>query len=154
MSTYTQVKEFHKTFGHPCPNELQKDLSPDLIKLRIKLIVEELGEYIAACMNEESNNFLKINHLFRQVEVIVDGLKDGELEYDVIEAADALGDIAVVTNGAAIVSGIDLDAIIAEIHRSNMSKLGSDGKPIYREDGKILKGPGYFKPNIKEILGV
>lgn len=72
---------------------------------------------------------------------------------DLIEVADALADIAYVVYGAALTFGIDLDAVLAEVHRSNMSKLGSDGRPIYRADGKILKGPRYFRPDIAAVLG-
>lgn len=73
---------------------------------------------------------------------------------DEVEVADALGDLIYVIYGTAISFGIDLDAVVAEIHRSNMSKLGEDGKPIYREDGKVLKGPNYFKPDILGVLNV
>lgn len=72
---------------------------------------------------------------------------------DIVEVADALGDIAYVVYGAAKTFGIPLDEVVDEIHRSNMSKLGEDGKPIYREsDRKVLKGENYFPPNIKAIL--
>ena len=81
----------------------------------------------------------------------------GELRWalaagDVVETADALADIAYVVFGAALTFGIDLDAVLAEVHRSNMSKLGLDGKPVYREDGKVLKGPGYFRPDVRGVL--
>jgi len=71
---------------------------------------------------------------------------------DMIEIADALTDILYVVYGAGHAFGIDLDECYHEVHRINMSKLGADGKPIYREDGKILKGPDYFHPNLKDIL--
>ena len=71
---------------------------------------------------------------------------------DIVEIADALTDILYVVYGAGHAFGIDLDECYHEVHRSNMSKLGADGKPIYREDGKILKGPDYFHPNLKDIL--
>ena len=71
---------------------------------------------------------------------------------DIVEIADALTDILYVVYGAGHAFGIDLDECYAEVHRSNMSKLGEDGKPIYREDGKVLKGPNYFHPNLKDIL--
>lgn len=73
---------------------------------------------------------------------------------DIVEAADALGDLLYVTYGAAVTMGIDLDKVFAEIHRSNLTKLGEDGKPIYREDGKAIKGPNFELPRIAEILGV
>ena len=71
---------------------------------------------------------------------------------DIVEVADALTDILYVVYGAGHAFGIDLDECFMEVHESNMSKLGEDGKPIYREDGKVLKGPGYFPPNLQEIV--
>lgn len=73
---------------------------------------------------------------------------------DVVEVADALADIVYVAYGAALTHGIDLDAVLAEVHYSNMSKLGPDGKPIRREDGKILKGPNFSPPDIARVLGL
>ena len=67
---------------------------------------------------------------------------------DTVEAADALADLVYVIYGMALETGIDLAAVLAEVQRSNMSKLGTDGRPIYREDGKVLKGPGYFAPDV------
>lgn len=73
---------------------------------------------------------------------------------DVVEVADALADIVYVAYGAALTHGIDLDAVLAEVHRSNMSKLGEDGKPVLREDGKVVKGPNYFRPDVAGVLGL
>ena len=73
---------------------------------------------------------------------------------DLIETADALGDLKYVVEGAALVFGIPLEPVFMEIHRSNMSKLGTDGKPIYREDGKVLKGPNYTPPNVAAVLAI
>jgi len=73
---------------------------------------------------------------------------------DIIEVADALTDLLYVVYGAGHAFGIDLDECFLEVHESNMSKLGEDGRPIYREDGKVLKGSDYFPPNLKEILNV
>ena len=71
---------------------------------------------------------------------------------DTVETADALADLIYVIYGMALETGIDLAAVLAEVQRSNMSKLGADGKPVYREDGKVLKGPGYFPPNVEAVL--
>lgn len=71
---------------------------------------------------------------------------------DIVEVADALTDLLYVVYGAGHAFGIDLDECFTEVHESNMSKLGEDGKPIYREDGKVLKGPNYFPPNLEEIV--
>ena len=73
---------------------------------------------------------------------------------DVVEIADALTDLLYVVYGAGHAFGIDLDDCFLEVHESNMSKLGKDGRPIYRDDGKVLKGPDFFQPNLKEILDV
>ena len=114
--------QFMKSFGQEV---LTKPTLPDpnLAKLRLELIREEVEE----------------------LNVGIEGM-------DIVEIADALTDILYVVYGAGHAFGIDLDACYSEVHRSNMSKLGEDGKPIYREDGKILKGPDYFHPNLKEIL--
>lgn len=116
------VRAFHEAFGHPIAPSPTL-VDHELALLRYDLISEELGEYATAA-----------------------------LEGDVVEIADALGDMLYVIHGAALVHGIDLDPVFAEIQRSNMSKLGADGKPIYRKDGKILKGPGYSPPNLRRIL--
>lgn len=96
---------------------------PHRWNLRSRLIREEYDEFVEACLNE-----------------------------DPIEIADALGDIVYLCYGTAIEMGINLDAVIREIHRSNMTKLGPDGKPVYRDDGKVLKGPDYEPPQIAPIL--
>jgi predicted HAD superfamily Cof-like phosphohydrolase len=121
MTPGEMVKEFHGAYGvavrmTPVAKIPEKDL-------RIKLIKEEVKEYIEA-------------------------LETG----DIASIAQELADIVYVVYGAAITHGIDLDAVLAEVHRANMSKLDEDGNPIYREDGKVLKGPFYEKPDIYRIL--
>lgn len=93
--------------------------------LRYRLIYEELGELREALDNR-----------------------------DIVEVADALTDLLYVVYGAGHSFGINLDKCFEEVHNSNMSKLGEDGKPIYREDGKVLKGPNFREPNLKDLLGV
>lgn len=114
--------QFMRAFGQEVLTEPTCP-SPELAKLRLELIREEVEE----------------------LNVGIEGM-------DIVEIADALTDILYVVYGAGHAFGIDLDACYAEVHRSNMSKLGEDGKPIYREDGKVLKGPNYFHPNLKDIL--
>ena len=119
------VKAFHTAFkiGH---REIPKaDLGSDKNMLRYKLMREENEEYLEAA----SDN-------------------------DLVEVADALGDMLYILCGTIIEHGMQdkIEEVFNEIQRSNMSKLGEDGKPIYREDGKVLKGPNYFKPNIAKIL--
>jgi len=119
-----QVTEFHNAFG------VVNGTSPKLIdketfQLRFNLMLEENEEYLEACQKE-----------------------------DLVGIADALGDMMYVLAGTMLTHGMHnkIEEVITEIHRSNMSKLGEDGKPIIRDDGKVLKGPSYFKPNISSIL--
>lgn len=114
-----KVIEFHEAFGHPIPH-IAGFPDSDRISLRLGLITEELSELSLAVDTR-----------------------------DLTEVADALGDILYVTYGMGIEFGLPMNAIFGAIHDSNMSKLGEDGKPIYREDGKILKGPNYKKPTKK-----
>ena len=122
MTNFEKVGLFMTTFGQ----EVKKkpSLSSDKINnLRINLIQEELNEFKEAISNK-----------------------------DLKEAADALTDILYVTYGAGHAFGINLDNCFDEVQRSNMSKLGNDGKPIYNEHGKVMKGPNYFKPNLNKFL--
>ena len=83
----------------------------------------------------------------------LDELSDAVADRDMIQIADALTDLLYVIYGAGHAFGIDLDECFQEVHASNMSKLGENGRPIYREDGKVMKGPGYFEPDLEGILG-
>ena len=122
MTNFLKVKRFMETFGQEVLNK-PKFPNDKTIKLRIDLIKEELNE-----LEEAINN----NNL--------------------VEVADALTDILYVTYGAGHSFGIDLDACFEEVQNSNMSKLGDDGKPIYNEFGKVMKGPNYFKPNLIKYI--
>ena len=119
------VKIFHETFGVKISNKPTLELSKDILKLRHSLMQEENNEYLKAV--EEKN---------------------------LIEVADALGDMLYILCGTILTHGFQnlIEDIFDEIQSSNMSKLGDDGKPIYRNDGKVLKGPNYKKPNIKKII--
>tara|TARA_B100001996_G_C18454412_1_gene513565 strand:+ start:320 stop:694 length:375 start_codon:yes stop_codon:yes gene_type:complete len=122
MSNFEKVKKFMETFGQ----EVKKtpSFSTDKINnLRFDLIKEE-----------------------------VDELKEAMLNKDLLEVADALTDILYVTYGAGHAFGIDLDSCFQEVQNSNMSKLGDDGKPIYNESGKVMKGPNYFKPDLNKFI--
>ncbi|RYF06923.1 MAG: hypothetical protein EOO77_26315 [Oxalobacteraceae bacterium] len=77
---------------------------------------------------------------------------DGEKNNDLVEIADALADIIYIAYGTGVSYGLPMDEIFDEVHRSNMSKLGEDGRPVYREDGKVVKGPNYSKPDIHAIV--
>ncbi|MFL2543341.1 MAG: phosphoribosyl-ATP diphosphatase [Alphaproteobacteria bacterium] len=124
MSNFNKVKNFMNTYGQEVKNTPEFPESK-IVQLRIDLIQEELNE-----LKEAINN------------------------NDIIEVADALTDILYVTYGAGHSFGVDLDSCFNEVQNSNMSKLGDDGKPIYNESGKVMKGPNYFKPNIKKIIGL
>ena len=122
MTNFEKVGEFMKTFGQEVKSK--SSLSSDKINiLRINLIEEELDE-----------------------------LKQAINQKNLIEVADALTDILYVTYGAGHAFGINLDKCFEEVQNSNMSKLGDNGKPIYSEKGKVLKGPNYFKPNLSNVL--
>ena len=122
MTNFEKVGLFMTTFGQEVKKK--SELSSEKINsLRISLIKEELDELTKA-----------IN------------------ENDILEVADALTDILYVTYGAGHAFGVDLDKCFDEVQNSNMSKLGDDGKPIYNENGKVLKGPNYFKPDLSKFL--
>ena len=122
MSNFSKVGTFMKTFGQEV--KVKPAFSTDKInKLRIDLIKEELEELTEAMKNN-----------------------------DLLEVADALTDILYVTYGAGHAFGIDLDKCFEEVQNSNMSKLGENGKPIYNESGKVMKGPNYFKPDLSKFV--
>ena len=119
------VALFHETFGMGVSTTMRADLGPNKNLLRFNLMDEENKEYLEAAQ-----------------------------ENNLVEVADALGDMLYILCGTILEHGMQykIEEVFNEIQRSNMSKLGADGKPIYREDGKVLKGPNYFQPNIKSIL--
>ena len=122
MSNFNSVKKFMETFGQEVKNKANFP-EEKIVKLRYDLIAEELEEFKVA-------------------------LKDRDIK----EVADALTDILYVTYGAGHAFGINLDKCFDEVQNSNMSKLGKDGKPIYNEFGKVMKGPNYFKPNLEKFI--
>ena len=122
MSNFNHVKKFMETYGQEV--KIKSEFPNEkIVTLRVDLIMEELAELNEAIRNR-----------------------------DIVEVADALTDILYVTYGAGHSFGIDLDKCFAEVQRSNMSKLDEDGKAIFNENGKVLKGPNYFKPNLKQYL--
>ena len=122
MSNFSKVGIFMKTFGQEIRNK--PSFSTDKInKLRLDLIKEELSELTEAVNNK-----------------------------DLLEVADALTDILYVTYGAGHAFGIDLDKCFDEVQNSNMSKLDENGKPIYNDNGKVMKGPNYFKPDLSKFV--
>ena len=119
------VETFYKAFGLGVKHKPTASLGDEKKRLRFNLMKEENEEYLEAAQNK-----------------------------DLVEVADALGDMLYILCGTMIEHGMQnkIEAVFDEIQRSNMSKLGEDGKPIYRKDGKVLKGPNYFKPNIHSVL--
>ena len=119
------VQEFHEAFGLGIQHKPIAKLEYNKLKLRFDLMAEENEEYLEAAKNN-----------------------------DVIEVADALGDMLYILCGTIIEHGMQdkIEEIFDEIQKSNLSKLGEDGKPIYRNDGKVMKGPNYFKPDISKVL--
>ena len=119
------VQDFHEAFGLGVQHEPVAALPEEKLQLRFNLMAEENEEYLEAARNG-----------------------------DLVEVADALGDMLYILCGTILEHGMQhkIEEVFEEIQRSNMSKLGGDGQPIYREDGKVMKGPNYFKPNIASIL--
>ena len=119
------VRLFHETYGLGVSEEMKADLGTLKNELRYNLMKEENEEYLEAVQNN-----------------------------DIVEIADALGDMLYILCGTILEHGLQhkIEEAFDEIQRSNMSKLGEDGKPIHREDGKVMKGPNYFKPNFEKIL--
>ena len=124
MSNFNKVKTFMNTYGQEVKDS-PKFPDDKIVQLRIDLIQEELNE-----------------------------LKEAVKNNDIVEVADALSDLLYVTYGGGHSFGIDLDKCFDEVQNSNMSKLGEDGKPIYNENGKVMKGPNYFAPNLKKVMGL
>lgn len=142
----TPVVEFHEAFGHPVV--WSPKYAPNVrAKLRVMLLVEEVLEFVAA-----SGFKLVIEYSNPASEDPICKLIDSKHPPDIVQVADALGDIRYVTDGASLEWGIPLEKILREVHRSNMSKLGEDGKPVYRDDGKVMKGPNFTPPEIEAIL--
>ena len=117
---------------------------------KVKIFMETFGQEVK---RNSSLSTEKINHLrISLINEELDELKKAINDKDIKEVADALTDILYVTYGAGHAFGIDLDKCFDEVQNSNMSKLGDDGKPIYNENGKVMKGPNYFKPNLSKFL--
>ena len=122
MTNFEKVKQFMQTFGQEVKTK--------------------------ASFSDEKTNQLRLNLISEELEE----LKNAMTSKDLLEVADALTDILYVTYGAGHAFGINLDKCFDEVQNSNMSKLGSDGKPIYNESGKVMKGPDYFKPDLSKFL--
>ena len=117
---------------------------------KVKIFMQTFGQEVKS---NPSFSTEKINDLrYNLIKEELDELKQAMENKDLLEVADALTDILYVTYGAGIAFGIDLDKCFEEVQNSNMSKLGDDGKPIYNEAGKVMKGPNYFKPDLSKFV--
>ena len=117
---------------------------------KVKLFMQTYGQEVKAKANfsDEKTNKLRIDLIKEELEELTKAMD----EKDLLEVADALTDILYVTYGAGHAFGINLDKCFEEVQSSNMSKLGEDGKPIYNEAGKVMKGPNYFKPDLSKYI--
>lgn len=138
------VRQFHETYNLPVVDHPNVDR--DRVHMRMALIAEEFAELVGAVYGKDARATIE--------DAYASAVKADDNTRDTVETADALGDLVYVVYGMALEMGIPLSDVLAEIQASNMSKLGSDGLPIYREDGKVLKGPGFFAPDIKKVLGL
>ncbi|MDP9805533.1 putative HAD superfamily Cof-like phosphohydrolase [Trueperella bonasi] len=139
------VRQFHHTYGMPIADD-GPNADRDRIHMRMSLIAEEFAELTGAVYGAHARSV--IEQAFEEARTTDD------FSRDTVEVADALGDLTYVIYGMALELGIPMADVLAEIQGSNMSKLGADGQPIYREDGKVLKGPNFYNPNIAKVLGL
>jgi predicted HAD superfamily Cof-like phosphohydrolase len=124
------VKEFHEVFGHSIDQPFEKDL----VQLRLNLISEEVTELMQEFFSYEREEWLEVDRVSKA------------------RILKEMADIQYVLSGMAVAFGLPLDKAFKLVHESNMSKLGEDGKPIYRDDGKVLKGPNYKPPVMENLL--
>lgn len=140
------VMQFHHTYDVPIRPFETPSLSYDRMAMRVRLIAEEFAELMGAIYGRRARAIIEA--------ATVSAMEADDNERDVVEAADALADLVYVIYGMAIESGMDLDSVLAEVQASNLSKLMPDGSVKLREDGKVLKGPNFFPPNIARGLGL
>ena len=140
------VLQFHHTYSVPIRPFSDPTLDYERMNMRMSLIAEEFAELMGAVYGPRARAIIEA--------ATVEAVAADEGERDVIEAADALADLVYVVYGMAIESGMNLDSVLAEVQASNLSKLMPDGSVKLREDGKVLKGPNFFQPNIARGLGL
>lgn len=150
ITNLQSVKQFMRVFQQAYSDTPTDTVDSSIIKLRLKLALEELEELFFATMNRQSQKLVNIH--FKQINSFIEALDDSSFSINLIDIADALTDIEYINNGTAAVFGIPLDATFREVHRSNMSKLDADGKPVFREDGKVIKSDLYSPPDLDSVL--
>ncbi|AOZ72550.1 hypothetical protein BK816_03925 [Boudabousia tangfeifanii] len=138
------VRQFHETYD--CPILDEPSLEIERLGMRMDLILEEACELVGAVYGASARKTMEL--AWQNAKAEDDGTRD------LVETADALGDLIYVIYGMALETGIDLPAVLSQVQASNLSKLDADGSVIYREDGKVLKGPNFFGPRIAEVLGL
>ncbi|MDO4887910.1 MAG: GNAT family N-acetyltransferase [Actinomycetaceae bacterium] len=139
------VRQFHEVYDLPIVTD-GASVDRDRVHMRYALIAEEFGELTEAIYGRRARDIID--------DATERAVAEDDLTRNTVAAADALGDIIYVVYGMALEMGIPLRDVLAQIQASNLSKLGADGKPVYREDGKVLKGPNYFPPDIGRALGL
>lgn len=137
------VRQFHEVYGLPIQHD-EPNVDRERVHMRMRIIYEEVSELTGAVYGAKARRLLE--------ETITSLPDDGTR--DTIETADALADLIYVIYGMALECGISLPAVLREVQASNLSKLDGEGKPIYREDGKVLKGDNFFPPNVKSALKI
>ncbi|WP_182353463.1 GNAT family N-acetyltransferase [Flaviflexus huanghaiensis] len=138
------VREFHETYAMPIADD-GPNVDRDRTHMRMALIAEEFHELVAAVYGEAAGRIVD--------EAYGEAVKRDDNSRDTVETADALADLIYVIYGMALETGIPLADVLREVQAANLSKLGEDGKPIYRPDGKVMKGPAYFRPRVDRVLG-
>ena len=139
------VREFHEAFDVPVnAGAPSLALPDDRLRLRYRLVAEEFAELTGAVLGDQARAVVE-----QAVEAVIDGRTDGA---DLVATADATGDLRYVLHGLELECGIPGDAVFAAIHASNMTKLGPDGRPLRRADGKVLKPEGWRPPDVAGVL--
>jgi predicted HAD superfamily Cof-like phosphohydrolase len=155
-----QVRAFHRFYGQPEDTGLE-NMTPERVAMRLGLIIEEVRELLLDGFGvgteiyykdpkETDEGWTNCGYYADLTDAVICSQEDGT--FNIVEAVDALADISYVVDGFAIELGVDLDAVIDEVHASNMTKPDENGQPIYRSDGKVLKGPYYTKPDIASVI--
>lgn len=139
------VRQFHLTYNLPIAEDAP-NADRERVHMRMSLVAEEFAELTGAVYGREARRIIE--------EAYEAARAADDFSRDTVAVADALGDLTYVVYGMALELGIPMSKVLAEIQGSNMSKLGADGKPIYREDGKVLKGPDFYDPDIAKALGL
>lgn len=139
------VRQFHQTYGLPIVSD-GPSADRERVHMRMRLVAEEFSELVGAVYGSQARGLIE--------DAYKEAVASDSGDRDTVETADALADLVYVIYGMALETGIPMRDVLAEVQASNLSKLGEDGKPIYREDGKVLKGRNFFSPNIPRVLGL